>query len=896
MNDPPAHPDTEELRLLRRLVTAFASSPDPLQVLQAVLRDICTVLKAGGAVFIPVTETEDKAPPVASYGLSANYVQEMSERMTRPLADSPLGRGPAGDLFRQTLAQRGVLGIADVRQDPLFAPRLELAEREGYRALAALPLVFQDRPVGVLIVYFPAPHVLQPAEAQFLETVASAVATIVETAHLFAETQRRASESEQRAARLALVNRISTLVNSTLDLDAILRTACTEMAHAFGVGQSGVVLFDRDRQFGQVVAEYQAQPDDTASRVRIPLAGNPSLERVIATRQPLAIADAEHDPLLTPIRDVIQLRRIRSILIVPLVVQGEVVGTIGLDAIGTPRTFTAEEQELAGTIANQVALAIEKAQLYAASRQDAEHLRKAFHMVGAAVASPLALDEVLQIIVGLAAEALRADFCEVRFLDDEAQQLVLGASWGTGSVGPGQPAARLGLAGSLGGVVTLEEAPVHIPDLRQDPRTWHIGLVGYEKLIAYLGVPLTLGQKVIGVLGLARRRPEPFSADEIELLTSFAHQAAIAIEEANLLAEAQRTQQRSQAIIQNSADGIVLIDGQQRVVGFNPALERLTGWRAEEVLGVPCYEVLQTQSQGRAFCQDLCPIRQAGDRDFLFTECQIRSRDGRLIDVGISYGVIRDERQRLAGVVEVIRDISQQKELDRLRSDFVSTVSHELRTPLALIKGYAATLLRPDIELERETRQRFIQQIDEAANRLTRLIDNLLSVSRIEAGRLEVLPASVDLSRLASKVIQDLKGAAIEHQFLLQVTTPRPVAWADADKVEQVLLNLLHNAIKFSPPSSTITVSVADSLPAGQADREYLLVSVRDQGRGVPPEHRDRIFERFYQVETGVARSASGTGLGLYICKNLVEAHGGRIWVEPAEGGGSVFRFTLPRA
>ncbi len=893
MNDPPAHPDIEQLRILRRLVTAFASSPDPLQVLQAVVRDVCEALEACGAVFIPITEAEDKAPPVASYGLSPAYVQEMSARMARPLADSPLGRGPAGDAFLQVLAQRSVLNIADVRCDPRFAPRAELAEREGYRALAALPLVFQDRPVGILIVYFPTPHVLQPAESQFLETVASATATIVEMAHLFAQARRRASESEQRARQLALVNRISTLVNSTLDLDVILQTACTEMAHAFGVGQSGVVLFDRDRQFGRVVAEYQAQPDDTADRVRIPLTDNPSLAHVIATRQPLAIADAEHDPLLASIRDVIQLRRIRSILIVPLVIQGEVVGTIGLDAVDTPRMFTHEEQELAGTIANQVALAIEKAQLYEASRRDAENLRKAFHMVGAAVASPLALDEVLQVIVGLTAEALRADFCELRFLDDEAQQLILGAVWGGSE--RARRSARLGIAGSLGGVVALEESPVHIPNLRQDPRTRHIGIVNYEGLCAYLGVPLTLGQKVIGVLGLARRRPEPFSADEIELLTSFAHQAVIAIEEANLLAEAQRTQQRSQAIIQNSADGIVLIDAHQRVVGFNPALERLTGWRAEDVIGAPCYEVLQTQSQGRGRCQDLCPVRGAGERDSLFAECQIRSRDGRLIDVGISYGVIRDDRGRLEGVVEVIRDISQQKELDRLRSDFVSTVSHELRTPLALIKGYAATLLRPDIELEHEMRQRFIQQIDEAANRLTRLIDNLLSVSRIEAGRLEVLPASLDLSRLASKVIQDLTGVAIAHQLVLQVTAPRPTAWADADKVEQILLNLLHNAVKFSPPGSVITLSIADG-PADEATgRGYLLVSVQDQGRGVPPEHRDRIFERFYQVETGVARSASGTGLGLYICKNLVEAHGGRIWMEPAEGGGSIFRFTLPR-
>lgn len=894
MNEIPAHSDIQQLQILRQLITAFVSSPDPEQVLHTLVRNICDALNASGAVLIPLTATGEKAAPMSSYGLSPAYVQEMAERMAaRPLADSPLGQGPAGDAFRQALAQRSTLSIADVQEDPRFAPRADLAEREGYRSLVALPLVFQDRPVGILIVYFASPHVLQPDVVQFLETVASAVATGVETVRLFAEARHRANESDQRARRLALVNRISTLVNSTLDLDRILQTACTEMARVFGVAQSGVVLFDEDMQFGQVTAEHQTHPDGTALRVRIPLTDNPSIERVIATRQPLAVTDAEHDPLLAPIRDVIRLRRIRSILIVPLVVEGQVVGTIGLDAIDAPRTFTVEEQELAKTIANQVALAIEKARLYEAIQRDARTLRTAFQMVGAAVASPLALDEVLQIIVGLAAEALKADFCELRFLDDESQQLILGAIWGGSE--RAQRSARLGIAGSLGGVVALEESPVHVPDLRQDPRTEHISIVDYEDLRTYLGVPLILDGKVIGVLSLARRQPRPFSEEEIELLISFAHQAAVAIAEANLQAETQRVQQRSQAIIQNSADGILLIDANWRVVGFNPALERLTGWRAEEVYGVPCRDVLQARFHGEEQCQDPCPILESADREPHFAECQIRTRDGRSIDVGISYGVIRNDRGQVEGLVEVIRDISQQKELDRLRNDFVSTVSHELRTPLALIKGYAATLLRSDIELQGEVQKRFVRQIDVATDRLTRLIDNLLSVGRIEAGRLELLQGPLDLGRLIRKVMGDMEAVADGRRLVSQVM-PASTALADADKVEQVLLNLLHNAIKFSAPGSTITLSVGEASSGEGPDQGYLLISVADQGRGIPPEHRERIFERFYQVETGLTRSASGTGLGLYICRNLVEAHGGRIWVEEAEGGGSVFRFTLPRA
>jgi signal transduction histidine kinase len=223
------------------------------------------------------------------------------------------------------------------------------------------------------------------------------------------------------------------------------------------------------------------------------------------------------------------------------------------------------------------------------------------------------------------------------------------------------------------------------------------------------------------------------------------------------------------------------------------------------------------------------------------------------------------------------------------KSDLLSTVSHELRTPLGAIKGYATALLRFGPRIRPAERREFLEAIDRAADRLSALIEDLLLAQRLEAGKLPITPEPLNLAELAEEVVAELAPRTVDHHFVCLLPPTLPTARGDSRRVRQVLLNLLENAIKYSPDGGEIRI-------AAEACDGDLLVSVRDQGLGIPAEHVGRVFERFHRVETGVTRTTRGAGLGLSICQGIVQAQGGRIWAESAgPGHGSTLLFTLPR-
>ena len=546
-------------------------------------------------------------------------------------------------------------------------------------------------------------------------------------------------------------------------------------------------------------------------------------------------------------------------------------------------------QIIARDIRERKRLEGERSRLLAESQRMSERLRASFYQVGMALASSLDLDKVLHLIVDLAASLLDAEVCTIRLLDEQTHELPLRVARGISDESAQKVVPKVGQG--LIGLVAAQGVPLHISDLQSVPPTTYPDVVTEEELHAYLGVPLLLHDKVIGVLSLSRKQPSPFTSLEVELLSPFAHQASVAIERAELFATVLQEKKESEAIIRNTADGIAIIDQQRRIVDLNPALERLVGWPREEALGIPCSEFFYGHKVDKeGLCGEVCPFSLvASQDDSLLVEHPVTTRDGRQLDVQVSYGLIRDEAGEVSRVIAAVRDISKQKELERLRSEFVSTVSHEFRTPLALIKGYIATLLRPDLDLGDETRERFLRSIDEAADRLSRLIGELLNASRIEAGRLELNLQPLDLGKLVTEVLERFHLEASSYRLVAQLPPRKLVVQADSDQVERVLLNLLTNAIKFSPENGTVTVKARwiEALPG-------VMISVTDQGRGIPPEHLDHVFDKFYRAGDDLVRKTNGVGLGLYICKSIVERHGGRIWVESTPGEGSTFKLTLP--
>jgi signal transduction histidine kinase len=316
----------------------------------------------------------------------------------------------------------------------------------------------------------------------------------------------------------------------------------------------------------------------------------------------------------------------------------------------------------------------------------------------------------------------------------------------------------------------------------------------------------------------------------------------------------------------------------------------MTGIPPEHAIGRPCGETLILQDHNtRDPAPELtCPLDRCREGEQVQVQGDYVREDDIRITLGITFSPLFDAEGNLVNIIANVRDITHFREAEEMKSTFISVISHELKTPVALIKGYAGTLRRTDAKWDMETIRESMEIIEEESDRLTELIDNLLDASRLQAGQMQLEKTEVQLATLAARVVQEFRTQTKLHSFHLDFAPDYPEIQADPERLRQVLNNLLSNAIKYSPQQGKITVS-------GRYDDQHVYVAVSDQGIGIPAGERDRIFDRFYRVESALSRRTQGAGLGLYLVKSVIEAHRGQIWVSSSPGQGSTFVFSLPR-
>jgi PAS domain S-box-containing protein len=407
-----------------------------------------------------------------------------------------------------------------------------------------------------------------------------------------------------------------------------------------------------------------------------------------------------------------------------------------------------------------------------------------------------------------------------------------------------------------------------------------------------VALPLVFRQTTVGVIYVFRAAVNvAFTSEDRDLLTAFADQAAIAVSNARLYQSLLHEKQQLDAIIEQSADGVMILDARWRITTFNKAMEQLTGWPREEAFGRPCAEVLAIHTPtGVNICLADCPLQRHPPLQNPTVEGWITTRDSRRLYVRSHYSVQRGPNGEFAGAIANVRDVTEQKIEEEMQNTFISVISHELKTPVSIIKGYAETLAREDAEWDRATLREGLQVIGEEADRLGRQIGGLLEISRLQAGGMRLELTDWALPPLAKQVIERF-AAQVDERFSFELRFPDdfPAVHADYERTRAVLENLVSNAVKYSPDGGIIRI-------AGRADGEHAIISVSDQGIGIAPEEQSKLFRRFYRVDNRLRRETQGAGLGLFLSRAIVEAQGGQIWVESQPGRGARFWFTLPLA
>ena len=669
------------------------------------------------------------------------------------------------------------------------------------------------------------------------------------------------SASLPDASLLAELQRERALSHAAARIGAELDT----YALAAALAEAAVSVLEADAAAvisAGALAAQQALPETLADALRT---GVPdAVARCSRERRVLAASDvASDDRFGAAWQETLQTAGMRALLAVPVEAPQ---AALVLALYHAPRAFADEDIAFAQRLAEAAAGAFARAAAF-----EEERTARTLAQLLANTASRLGTEvdpiRLLEEAVERARMLVAADASAVRLVDGDELTLQLGSGEGI------EPLVgnRVATTSLFSGDVHQSRSPIPVVDAAADERYRDADPI-LEMYASYLGVPLVVPEGAVhGVLSVYARAPREWREDEVRALAALAENAAAALANAERFTSVAEDRERSYAILANIADGIVAVDRDGDVVLWNAAAERITGVPGTEAVGRAPAQVLGRELEvGEAEPGRLVPITRGSEEVWL----------------SVTEAVMRDPTGAVAGRIFAFRDISSDRFVEEMKSEFVSTVSHELRGPLTSIYGFAETLLREDVVFDENERSTFLRYIAEESLRLTSIVDTLLNVARLDAGDLQVNLQPTDVRVVASEVVAGVeRGGRNGLAFVLDLPEQPLDAIADRDKLRQVLEVLVDNAVKFSRDRGTVTIA-ASRTPSGVELR------IADEGAGIPQAEQERIFRKFYRG----GAVATGTGVGLFIAEKLVAAMGGRISVESEEGRGSLFSFELPAA
>jgi PAS domain S-box-containing protein len=739
------------------------------------------------------------------------------------------------------------------------------APSEDYRVFAEVmdaPITWLGEVRGILGVCAREHGRFDESDLELLDTFARLASLALHNAESFGERERQAQV--QRG-----FYRIAEVLGSTLSLgetlDALAQAACDALG-----GSAAIVLEPRGGRLALAGSHELPEEMEKALEPGVAAEGTPLMAAAEEGRILSSTSLAGDDRFLESGRSLLAEHGYRSLIAAPVLgAQGRKQAVVVL--FREERSFSDDDLALARHLTGAARGALERAELFEGERR-AHTFSQRLADIGGVLATKLDTASAFAEVVREAPALLEADAAVLRLLEND--ELVVRAAWGPGTQGLRN--LRSGSAAGVVGIAAQTRAPLTVADARETPRFGHEDPLLANGMVSCVAVPMLLhGGGLSGVLAVYDAKVRDWREDEVQALSALAATSSAVFSSTELYQRVAEEKERSEAILSNIADGIVAVDRDGAIVLWNATAETISGVPAEEALGRSVAEILQ---------RDLAAGDGAppGERSISI------QRGDKEVWLSVSEAVMADAAGSVAGRIFAFRDVSSERLVEQMKSDFVATVSHELRTPLTSIYGFAETLMRGDVEFSDSERATFLAYIATESERLINIVDDLLSVARLETGTLRLSVEETDVAAVAREVVARVQEHADRWQFEVDVPDGGVVVDADRDKLSQVLLSLVDNAVKFSPEGGRVSIT-ARRRPDGAE------VRVSDEGVGVPRADHQRIFSKFYRAENGTP-GLQGTGLGLFLARGLLVAMGGRIWIESKEGQGSTFVVELPAA
>lgn len=778
---------------------------------------------------------------------------------------------------------------------------------------AVLPLVRSNETYGIIHLLKKENHRnLGKRDAQLLTALANQAGTALETALIFEDTYER----ERFYNALGNVN---LAINYTLDRHKVLDLVCGEALRIFEV--DGAYIWQLDKHHLTLNAAYgyaQAHMLDSQQ----PLSENdPLISHILRHNEAMFINDIAAEEIAHfgfP-----QPEAVQSIMSVPLAKEGRAIGLLILVNTNQDHPFNDKKASWATLFGVQASVALQNAHLFEdllkfneeldarvaertqALNEESNRVKILLRITNELSASLEDQDRVLSLALNLVNEVANATRGVILLMDPVSDGLILRASLGESVPLPprGTPSG-LSRNDGLSGWIIDNRSAVIVQDTRQDPRWIELPTTESSHL-SVLGVPLITNDEVIGVIMLMHTEEGAFTAQQLALVEAAAIQVANAVSNANLyqliwdqadqlgaMLRSERIQRANlQAILESMADGVIVADSRNVIDLVNiPAAtildiprEQLNGRSINGLLGL--YGHFET-----SWLRTIDDWARNSDRiepgTVMADQLQIEDK---FISVNLS-PVISDNQ--FFGTVSIFRDITKEVEVDKLKTEFVSTVSHELRTPMTSIKGYADLILMGAAGALSDAQNQYMKVIKNNADRLHMLVNDLLNISRIETGKTVLDLRPLDVPQIIEQIVNGHLNGRIQHEGKKLAVSKHyspalPLVSADHGRVTQILTNLLDNAYNYTPENGSITITA-------HANSHSVYITVEDSGIGIAKENTQKIFDRFFRAEDDLVQRVPGTGLGLSIVNSLVEMHGGQLKVESEPGKGSKFTFNLP--